>query len=81
MQYGTNTCEVYLDRIEKRLSHRANFLTQVKWKLEGSLESQMEFGWGTGVKECFPEVDTGEGLRRLVKECFTEADTEERMFC
>jgi hypothetical protein len=34
----------------------------MKWKLEGSLESQlcsMVFCWGKHVKECFPEVDTG----------------------
>ena len=55
----------------------------VKWKLKGSLESQlcwMVFCWGKHVKECFPEVDTGERLGQTHK-CFTEADTGERMFC
>jgi hypothetical protein len=42
----------------------------------------MVFCWGKQVKECFPDVDTGERLKgRLVKEGFTEADTGERMFC
>jgi hypothetical protein len=34
----------------------------VKWKLKGSLESQLcwkVFYWGKHVKECFPEVDPG----------------------
>ena len=53
------------------------------WKLKGSLERQlcwMVFCWGKHVKECFPEVDTGERLGQTHK-CFTEADTGERMFC
>ena len=39
----------------------------LKWKLKGSLESQlcwMVFCWGKHMKECFPEVDTGERLRQ-----------------
>ena len=54
----------------------------MKWKLKGSLESQLcqtVFCWGKPV-ECFREVDTGERLRQ-VKEGFAEADTGERMFC
>lgn len=54
----------------------------MKWKLNGSLESQlcqMVFCWGKHV-ECLGEVDTGERLRR-VKEGFADADTGERMFC
>lgn len=53
----------------------------MKWKLNGSLESQlcqMVFCWGKHV-ECLGEVDTGERLRR-VKEGFADADTGERMF-
>jgi hypothetical protein len=42
----------------------------VKWKLKGSLESQlcwMVFFWGKHVKECFPEAVIGERLKsRLV---------------
>ena len=56
----------------------------LKWKLKGSLESQlcwMVFCWGKHVKECFPEVDTGERLRQTREERFTEADTEERILC
>jgi hypothetical protein len=33
------------------------------------------------MKECFPEVDTGERLGRHVKEHLAEADTRNRMFC
>jgi len=38
----------------------------VKWKLKGSLESQlcwMVFCWDKHMKECFPEVDIGKRLR------------------
>ena len=38
----------------------------VKWKLKGSLESQLcwtVFCWGKHVKDCFSEVDTGEKTR------------------
>lgn len=38
----------------------------LKWKLKGSLESQLcwkIFLGGKHVKKCFPEVDTGERLR------------------
>jgi hypothetical protein len=40
----------------------------------------MVFCWGKHVKECFPEVDTGEQAKadRLMKEHFTEADADER---
>jgi hypothetical protein len=34
-------------------------------ELKGSLESQlcwMVLGWGRPMKECFPEVDTGERM-------------------
>ena len=44
-----------------------------KWKLKGSLESQlcwMVFCWGKHVKECFPEVDTGERLRQTCEGMF-----------
>ena len=43
-------------------------LRSVKWKLKGSLESQlcwMVFFWGKHMKECFSEVDTGERLRQI----------------
>jgi len=53
----------------------------VKWRLRSSLESRlcwMVFCWGKHVKECFPEVDTGERLRQTR---LTETDTGERMFC
>jgi hypothetical protein len=39
----------------------------MKWRLKGSLESQlcwMVFGWAKYVKGRFPEVDTGERLRQ-----------------
>jgi hypothetical protein len=45
----------------------------MKWKLRGSLESQlylMVFCWGKHVKECFPEVDTGERLRQTFEGTF-----------
>ena len=38
-------------------------VTYMKWKHKGSLESQlcwMVFCWDKHVKECCPEVDTGE---------------------
>jgi hypothetical protein len=37
----------------------------------------MVFCWGKHVKECFPEADTGERLRRLMKKYLPEADTGE----
>ena len=40
-------------------------LVRVKWKCLVSLGIQlyqMMFCWGTQVKECFPEGDTGEGM-------------------
>ena len=55
----------------------------MKWKLTGSLESQlcwMVFCSGKHVKGCFSEVDTNERtycLSRYMKECFAEADTGE----
>ena len=55
----------------------------LKWKLKGSLESQlcwMVFCWGKHVKKCFPGVDTGERLRQTEVH-FTEADMGERVFC
>ena len=39
----------------------------LNWELKGSFESQlcwMVFCWGKLVKECFPEVNTGERLRQ-----------------
>jgi hypothetical protein len=45
----------------------------LKWKVKGALESQlcrMVFCWGKHVKECFPEVDTGERLRQTGKGTF-----------
>jgi hypothetical protein len=41
-------------------------LKGLKWKLEGSLESQlcwMVVCWGKHVKECLAEVDTGKKLK------------------
>jgi hypothetical protein len=41
--------------------------TLLKWKLKGSLESQlcwMVFCWGKHMKECFSKVDTDERLRQ-----------------
>jgi hypothetical protein len=41
--------------------------TLVKWKLKGSLESQLcsvVFCWDKHMKKCFPEVDMGERLKQ-----------------
>jgi hypothetical protein len=52
--------------------------TPMKWKLKGSLECWlywMVFCWGKQVKECFPEVDTGERLGQISeRNVFAEAD-------
>ena len=48
----------------------------MKWKLKGSLESQlcwMLFCWGKHVKECFLKVDTGERLRQTCEGTFRES--------
>ena len=48
-------------------------MRDVKWKLLLSVESQlcwMVFCWSKHVKECFPEVDTGERLRQTPEGTF-----------
>jgi hypothetical protein len=45
----------------------------MKWKLKGSLESQlgwMVVFWAKHMKKCFPEVDTGERLRQTCEGMF-----------
>jgi hypothetical protein len=49
------------------------FSESMKWKLKSSLESQLcwkVFCWGKHVKEHFPEMDTGGGLRQTCEGTF-----------
>ena len=61
------------------------FIEPLKWKLKGSLESQlcwMVFCWGKNVKECFPEEDIGERLRQTHEGTFLRKQTQlKEMFC
>jgi hypothetical protein len=46
----------------------------LKWKLKGSLANQLcwvVFLWSKHVKECFPEVGTGERLRQIHEGMFS----------